>query len=137
MDGTAETAFSRVSSVSAGTVSAALVAAGVDSVHVDARFAKPVDEALLAREAEEGVEVFFTWEDGVKTGGFGEEVRGALQNRPEKPSVVAFGWPDEFLPHATSREDLMARCGLEPTAAAAAIMEALAARRKNFAGSTN
>ena len=118
-------------------IAAALVAAGVDSAHVDARFAKPVDEALLAREAEEGVEVFFTWEDGVKTGGFGEEVRGALQNRPEKPSVVAFGWPDEFLPHATSREDLMARCGLEPAAAAAAIMEALAARRKNFAGSTN
>lgn len=99
-----------------------LGARGVGSVHVDARFAKPVDAELLERQARGGVKVFFTFEDGVVAGGFGEAVRDALRGRAQ---TVAFGWPDEFIPHASSRGDLLARCRLTPADAAAAILERL------------
>ena len=109
----------------ADAVRDALLARGIGSVRVDARFAKPVDAALLRAQADAGVRVFFTWEDGIRTGGFGDAVRDVLSGHPSRPRVVSFGWPDEFLPHASSRADLLRACGLEPAAAAAAIRNAL------------
>lgn len=99
-----------------------LKAQGVDSVRVDARFAKPVDAELLEKQAADGVKVFFTFEDGVAAGGFGEAVRDALRGRAD---TVSFGWPDEFIPHASSRGDLLARCRITPADAAAAILARL------------
>ena len=109
----------------AGEVAGLMRAKGVDTVHVDARWAKPVDAALLRAQADVGVRVFLTWEDGIRAGGFGEAVRDALADHPARPRVVSFGWPDEFPPHASSRDDLLRACGLEPAAAAAAVLNAL------------
>lgn len=103
-----------------------LKAKGVDSVRVDARWAKPVDEELLRSQADAGVRVFLTFEDAVRTGGFGEAVRDAIAAHPARPRVVSFGWPDSFVPHATSRADLLARFSLRPEDAAAAVLAALA-----------
>lgn len=102
-----------------------LKARGVDSVHVDARFAKPVDAALLREQAAAGVRVVCTFEDAVRTGGFGEAVRDALADLPSPPRVVSFGWPDRFVPHASSRDDLLAAFRLTPADAAEAILAAL------------
>ena len=111
----------------ADDLAARLRARGIDSVRVDARFAKPVDAELLARQAAEGVRVFFTFEDGIRAGGFGDAVRDALDALPSRPRLVSFGWPDEFLPHASSRDDLLARCRLTPADAAEAVLAALRA----------
>ncbi len=109
----------------AAELASLLKARGVDSVHVDARFAKPVDAALLRAQAEAGVRVVCTFEDAVRAGGFGEGVRDALADLPSPPRVVSFGWPDEFVPHASSRDDLLAACRLTPADAAAAVLSAL------------
>ena len=109
----------------AARVAKALKARGVDSIHVDARFAKPVDAALLRAQADAGVRVFLALEDGIRTGGFGTAVLEALADHPARPRVLRFGWPDEFLPHASSLADLLERCRLRPEDAAAAVLAAL------------
>lgn len=109
----------------AADLAARLKARCIDSVHVDARFAKPVDAALLHAQAAAGVRVVCTFEDGVRTGGFGEGVRAALSDLPAPPRVVSFGWPDEFVPHASSVADLLAACRLTPADAEAAVLAAL------------
>ena len=109
----------------AAELAALLKARGVDSVHVDARFAKPVDAELLRAQAAAGVRVVCTFEDGVRAGGFGEGVRDALADLPAPPRVVSFGWPDAFVPHASSRDDLLAAFRLTPADAAEAVLAAL------------
>ena len=104
---------------------ALLLARGIGSIHVDARFAKPVDETLLRAQADEGVRIFFTWEDAILAGGFGEAVEDCLTNHPAHPSVVRFGWPDCFVQHATTRVDLLRRHHLTPEDALEAILRAL------------
>lgn len=98
---------------------------GIGSIHVDARFAKPVDDTLLRQQADEGVKLFFTWEDAVQTGGFGSAVQETLVNHPAHPHIVSFGWPDTFVQHASSRNDLLQRHNLTPEDAAKAILAEL------------
>ena len=109
----------------AAQLQALLLARGIGSIHVDARFAKPVDETLLRAQADEGVRIFFTWEDAILAGGFGEAVEDCLTNHPAHPSVVRFGWPDCFVQHATTRVDLLRRHHLTPEDALEAILRAL------------
>lgn len=116
----------------AAKVARILKASGVDSVHIDARFAKPIDRELLKKQVVGGVEVVFTWEDAVKTGGFGDGVREILDTLPNRPKLVSFGWPDEFLPHATNRDDLLEKCAITPEDAAAAILRALSDSMKQL-----
>ena len=108
---------------------AILAKAGIASVRVDARFAKPIDEKLLLAQANAGVKVFLTLEDGIATGGFGSAVEEFLDSQPGVDAkVIRFGWPDKFLPHATSKSDLMEYCGLTPEAAAARIIEIISGK---------
>ena len=69
--------------------------------------------------------VVCTFEDGVRTGGFGDGVRDAVADLPAPPRVVSFGWPDRFVPHASSVADLLAACHLTPADAASAVLSAL------------
>lgn len=96
-----------------------LKAEGVDSVHVDARFVKPVDAELLRRQCAEGIRLFFSFEDAVASGGLGAAIASAVGTDAR---TLAFGWPDTVLPHATSRDDLLRRCRLTPADAAALIL---------------
>ena len=109
----------------ANSLAGILLRHGIGSIHVDARFAKPVDATLLRKQADEGIQLFFTWEDAVRTGGFGSAVQEALANHPAHPHVVNFGWPDTFVQHASSRNDLLRRHNLTPEDAAAAILSEL------------
>lgn len=73
------------------------VAAGV----VDARFIKPFDTDLLARQRAAGA-VIVSLENGSVAGGFGEAIGADLR----------LGWPDEFIDHG-SVEDLERQHGLD------------------------
>ncbi len=109
----------------AAELASLLKARGVDSVHVDARFAKPVDATLLREQAASGVRVVCTFEDGVRAGGFGDGVRDAVAGFPAPPRVVSFGWPDAFVPHASSVGDLLSAFKLTPADAAGSVLAAL------------
>ncbi len=72
---------------------ACAVAARVGGVAVCARYLKPFDSDLLARERAAGVPIV-SLENGSLAGGLGEAL-GA---------DVRFGWPDAFIPHGTVEE---------------------------------
>lgn len=65
------------------------IAAGV----VDARFVKPFDAALLARQRAQGASIV-SLENGSAAGGFGEAIGADLR----------LGWPDVFIGHGTVAE---------------------------------
>lgn len=80
---------------------------GVEVVH--ARYLKPFDADLLARQRAAGLRIV-SLENGSVLGGFGEAIGADLR----------LGWPDAFVPHGTVAE-LEARCGLDVASLAARI----------------
>jgi 1-deoxy-D-xylulose-5-phosphate synthase len=72
---------------------ACAVAERTGGVAVHARYLKPFDAPLLARQRASGMRIV-SLENGCVAGGLGEAI-GA---------DVKFGWPDEFIPHGTSSE---------------------------------
>ena len=80
---------------------ACAVAGRIGAEVVQARYLKPFDKALLARQVAAGRRII-SLENGAVAGGFGEAI-GA---------DVKFGWPDEFIPHGTVSE-LERRYGLD------------------------
>jgi len=69
------------------------VASRVGGVAVHARYLKPFDSELLAKQRAAGMKIV-SLENGAVAGGFGEAI-GA---------DVKFGWPDAFIPHGTQAE---------------------------------
>lgn len=108
----------------AAQAAAALRKDGIEAGVVNARFVKPLDEALLARQAGEA-RLFVTLENGVRTGGFGSLVEDALGRLAFRGGVLRFGWPDEFVPHGAGAA-LMDRYGLTAGAVARAVTARLA-----------
>ncbi|QYM80509.1 1-deoxy-D-xylulose-5-phosphate synthase [Horticoccus luteus] len=80
---------------------------------VNARFAKPLDRALLLRQAAE-VPLLVTMEDHVLAGGFGSAVLETLNEAGSATDVVRIGWPDRFVEHGSSTDLLRASYGLSP-----------------------
>jgi 1-deoxy-D-xylulose-5-phosphate synthase len=94
---------SRVALIGYGSgVQKALEAAeilGGDVTVADARFAKPLDTALLAQLAAEH-ELLVTVEEGVLNGGFGSGVLEALSDGGvPMPRVLRVGLPDRYVTH--------------------------------------
>ena len=122
---------SRVSLVGYGYgVQVALDAAGIVSealgerpTVVNARFAKPLDVALLEDLARTH-EVVVTIEDHVLEGGFGSAVREAIGGMDAH--LVHVGIPDRFIQHGR-RDLLLAEAGVTPSAAAQAALAATGA----------
>ncbi len=79
---------------------------------VNARFVKPLDEALLKRQIAEGSRIV-TIEDHVLAGGFGSTVLELLEREGLGMPVERIGWPDVFVGHGTSTADLRAKHGLD------------------------
>ncbi|TAG31691.1 MAG: 1-deoxy-D-xylulose-5-phosphate synthase, partial [Verrucomicrobia bacterium] len=100
---------------------------GLDVGVVDARFAKPLDEALLASQAADA-RLIVTIEDGVLTGGFGTGVLTALSDANLSTPVERIGWPDEFIGHGSSVAELRAAHQLSPAQMLARIRTRLAQR---------
>ena len=70
-----------------------LAARGVTAGVVNARFVKPFDADLLARQRAAGARIV-SLENGAVAGGFGEAIGADLR----------FGWPDAYIPHGTISE---------------------------------
>lgn len=87
-----------------------LAARGVAAGVVNARFVKPFDADLLARQRATGAQIV-SLENGAVAGGFGEAI-GA---------DVRFGWPDAYVPHGTV-DELEASCGLTADAIASTLL---------------
>ncbi len=98
----------------------ALERQGVRVTVVNARFAKPVDAALLVR-LHRALPFLVTVEDHAVQGGFGSAVLEALAAAGEGPRVTCLGLPDEYLDHA-ERDRLLARFGIDADGIAAAVI---------------
>lgn len=74
---------------------------GLDVTVADARFAKPIDAALMAQLAVEH-ELLVTVEEGVLAGGFGTAVWETLNDGGvAQPRIMRVGVPDRFVTHGT------------------------------------
>ncbi len=104
-----------------------LAAEGISVEVVNARFVKPLDEAMLDKL----VERHTTWlsvEENVVAGGFGAAVMESLAGRTTANPIAvhAMGIPDRFTEHGT-RDEVLADIHLTPGEIAAAVRERLAA----------
>jgi 1-deoxy-D-xylulose-5-phosphate synthase len=88
---------------------------------VNARFAKPLDRALLLEHAA-AVPLLVTMEDHVLAGGFGSAVLEVLQDAGAACAVERVGWPDKFVGHASDAATLRAAHGLAPDAIRARVL---------------
>ncbi|HEY1538315.1 MAG TPA: 1-deoxy-D-xylulose-5-phosphate synthase [Solirubrobacteraceae bacterium] len=76
-----------------------LAAHGIEATVVDARFAKPIDVALMARLAADH-ELLVTVEEGVLAGGFGSGVWEALNDVDAVDArIMRIGLPDRYITH--------------------------------------
>ena len=80
---------------------------------VDARFAKPIDEELLARHLKDYKQIV-TLEDSQRAGGFGSAVLETANRLPRGARIRLLGIPDRFIDHKTTREEQLAEAGLDP-----------------------
>ncbi|MHC1763633.1 MAG: transketolase C-terminal domain-containing protein [Verrucomicrobiia bacterium] len=92
-------------------VASQLVADGYDVAIVNPRFIKPIDSAateLFGRAAD----VVVTLEDHILAGGYGAGILEFFNEKRIATPVVRIGWPDQFIEHASTVEDLRAKYGL-------------------------
>ena len=76
----------------------------------NARFVKPLDTDSLSCIAAE-YDTIVTFEENVKTGGFGEQIGSYLEETGFKGRFINFSLPDEFIEHGDGQY-LMEKCGL-------------------------
>ncbi|MFW6354820.1 MAG: transketolase C-terminal domain-containing protein, partial [Verrucomicrobiota bacterium] len=93
---------------------------------VNARFAKPIDEELLAAQAAQA-RLIVTFEDHVVSGGFGSAVLEALAARDLAVPTMRIGYPDDFVEHGSDVEDVRALVGLDRPTLERRLRERLAA----------
>src|SRR5436190_23453187 len=90
---------------------AQLIAEGFDVAIINPRFTKPLDNGtteFFGRAAE----VVVTLEDHVLMGGYGSAVLELFNEKRITTPVVQIGWPDQFIEHGSSVEDLRRKYGL-------------------------
>jgi 1-deoxy-D-xylulose-5-phosphate synthase len=91
-------------------VAAKLEGEGISAAVINARFAKPVDAAMVEFYAR-SVDALMSMEDHVLSGGFGSAVLEELSNLGLTTPVVRIGWPDRFIEHGKP-EALRAKYGI-------------------------
>jgi 1-deoxy-D-xylulose-5-phosphate synthase len=92
---------------------------------VNGRFAKPLDVELLESQAK-SAHLMVTFEDHVIQGGFGSAVIETLNDLELPVSVLRIGYPDAFVDHGSSVDDLRARAGIDTQSLLQRISERLA-----------
>ncbi|HUJ11351.1 MAG TPA: 1-deoxy-D-xylulose-5-phosphate synthase [Verrucomicrobiae bacterium] len=107
---------------------AALEAEGLSVALINARFCKPIDREMLERYGRI-CKVVCTIEDHVLMGGFGSAVLETLADLHIDAPLARVGWPDNFLEHATSNDELRDKYGLNSRTAVAKVQELLAESR--------
>jgi 1-deoxy-D-xylulose-5-phosphate synthase len=95
---------------------------GIDAGVVNARFVKPLDTTLLAESAQ-STRLIVTMEDHVITGGLGSAVMEAIQSADQhRCPVERVGWPDAFIEHGSSVNNLRDENCLSPQAILECVM---------------
>ncbi len=79
--------------------------------HIDLRFLKPLDVALL-HETFSAYEMIITVEDGVINGGMGSALAEFAADHQYKSRLIRLGIPDSFIHHGKP-EELYADCGFD------------------------
>lgn len=111
---------------------AKLVAEGYDAAVVNPRFTKPIDAGtheFFARAAD----VVVTLEDHVLMGGYGSAVLELFNEKGIVTPVERIGWPDQFVEHATTQDELRRKYGLSVENAVIRAKEHLAAKHPALA----
>jgi 1-deoxy-D-xylulose-5-phosphate synthase len=88
-----------------------LKAEGFDVAVINPRFTKPLDggtHEFFGR----GADVVVTLEDHALMGGYGSSVLELFSEKGVTTPVVRIGWPDQFIEHATSQDELRRKYGL-------------------------
>ncbi len=88
-----------------------LSAEGYDVAVINPRFTKPLDAAAHETYGHEA-DLVVTLEDHVLMGGYGSAVLELFSNRGVTTPVVRIGWPDQFIEHATTQDELRNKYGL-------------------------
>ena len=96
-----------------------LAETGMRARVINARFVKPLDEALIL-DAARSTGALVTIEEGMLAGGFGSAVLELLTREGVAIPTRCLGIPDRFLDHA-SQDALRKQAGLSPAAIAAAV----------------
>ncbi len=84
---------------------------GFDVAVVNPRFTKPLDEATHATIGREA-DLVITLEDHVLMGGYGSAVLELFNKLNISTPVSRIGWPDQFIEHATTQDELRRKYGL-------------------------
>jgi 1-deoxy-D-xylulose-5-phosphate synthase len=104
-----------------------LAARGLRIGVVDARFAKPLDEELLAQHLRRYRHVL-TLEEHQRAGGFGAAVLEVASRLPDaRARVRVLGIPDRFVEHMSTRDEQLAELGLDGPGVAKSIVNVLRA----------
>jgi 1-deoxy-D-xylulose-5-phosphate synthase len=93
-----------------------LTAEGFDAAVINPRFTKPLDAGtheFFGRAAE----VVVTMEDHALMGGYGSAVLELLSEKGVTTPVVRIGWPDQFIEHASTQDELRRKYGVSVDAA--------------------
>ena len=85
---------------------------GVEITVVNARFIKPIDSNTLLQHSKSHDSII-TMEDNVLMGGFGSAILEELERNDITIPVKRFGWPDKFIEHGNSVEELRSKVGLD------------------------
>ena len=85
---------------------------GLEISVVNARFIKPLDKETLFEHANNHQSII-TLEDNVLMGGFGSSILEALEEKSISIDVKRFGWPDQFIEHGNSVNELRSKFGLD------------------------
>jgi 1-deoxy-D-xylulose-5-phosphate synthase len=85
---------------------------GVQITVVNARFIKPLDVETLLQQVQTH-ELIVTMEDNVLMGGFGSGILEEFEQNDIMIPVKRFGWPDKFIEHGNSVEELRHKVGLD------------------------
>jgi 1-deoxy-D-xylulose-5-phosphate synthase len=93
-------------------LAARLAACGISVGMINARFIKPLDGDLLQRQASH-TKLFITLEDHARQNGFGSALLETLSDFGLNTPVLRIGWPDRFVDHASSVQELRRANGLD------------------------
>jgi 1-deoxy-D-xylulose-5-phosphate synthase len=103
-----------------------------DCALINPRFTKPIDEATTEYFAKTADQII-TIEDHVLPGGYGSVVSELLVEKGISTPLLRIGWPDQFIEHASSVNELREKYGLTPKAIAAEIKSDPAVSKKKQA----
>jgi 1-deoxy-D-xylulose-5-phosphate synthase len=88
-----------------------LTSAGYDCAVINPRFTKPLDAPAHETYGHEA-DVVVTIEDHVLMGGYGSAVLELFSEKGVSTPVIRIGWPDQFIEHATTQDELRKKYGL-------------------------